>query len=513
MITSRRLANLLPAVVLTMVLAGCTSVADRTEVYAQPEEVGLSGAALQSLGDRVADWTAEGEIVGAEVLIIKDGKVAFHEAIGWKDREHGRSLQRNSIFRIRSMTKPLLGTAVLMLMEEGKLSLDDAAAKYLPSFDTERSRAITIRGLLTHTSGLGDHGEDDIGFGLPHHSDKYKTLRDLVDDIGEIGISRTPGTFYYSDSGSSTLGAIVMEVSGMPVERFIETRILTPLRMTDTHTLFTPDAPWADRMNSTYRWSKEDCAFERYWNPEMEQRYRYFRASGGLYSTTRDYARFLTMWMNKGRYGDVRLLSEATVEAALRPFGDRGDERGYGMHWTIRNEQMEDGLPAMFGHGGSDGTMAWAFPALDAVVLYFTQSRDRSERERFLSILSQVQPFSEYTTSRWNTEVIVGWERVRAGTAPLAEVAPELLQRYAGSYVHEDYEDEVFIENGTLFYGISDPQSVTVPLHPLSRTTFIGGDRCGMVVRITFLPDEGGTVNRYRNEGRDGWEGIFEKRR
>ncbi len=475
--------------------------------YALPEDVGLSDSALRSLGHEVAGWVAEGEIIGAEVLIIKDGKAAFHEAIGWNDRERKTPLQRNSIYRMRSMTKPLVGTAVLMLMEEGEFSLDAAVATILPSFDTERARSITIRELLTHTSGLGNHGEDDIG--LPRDADEYETLRTLVDDVGRIGILRTPGRFYYSDSGSATLGAIVAEVAGMPVEEFIEARILVPLRMVDTHTRFTTDAPWATRMNNTYRWSDRECAFSQYWNPTMEQGYRYFRASGGLYSTTMDYARFMSMWMNKGRYGDVRLLSEATVKAALRPIGDRGDGRRYGMHWTIRNGRMEDDLPAMFGHGGSDGTMAFAFPALDSVVLYFTQSRNRSARDRFLFALGRMQPFNEYATSRWNTEVAAAWERLQARTAPLAEVAPELLQRYVGSYVHEDEVGKVFADGDTLFYvvpGVSAP----VPLQPLSETSFMAG-HCGLVFRVTFLVGSDGMVGRHHIETRNGWEGVLER--
>lgn len=482
--------------------------------YSEPEEVGLSGAALRSLGDRIAEWVAEGEIVGAEVLIIKDGRAVFHEAIGWNDVERDMPLRRNSIFRMRSMTKPLLGTAVLMLVEEGKLALDDVAAKYLPSFDTDRSRAITTRGLLTHTSGLDDHGSGDIG--LPQRPDEYESLRVLVDDIGGIGSTGTPGEFDYSDSGSATLGAIVAEVSGMPVERFIETRILEPLRMADTHTRFTPDASWADRMNSTYRWSREACAFEQYWNPDMEQRFRYFRASGGLYSTVMDYARFMTMWMNKGRYGDVRLLSEATVEAALHPASDRGDGRRYGMHWTVRDTQPVDGLPAVFGHGGSDGTAAYAFPALDAIALYFTQSRFRSYREAFTFHLGQIPPFAEHSFSRWNAEIEAEWRSLQGRTsdAGFVEIPHGQLERFAGSYVLGDSPpQQVIVRGDTLLFARSGDVS-PAPLLPLSPTTFIGSHECdGLVFRITFLPAEDGTVDRYRIETPEGWDAIFERHR
>lgn len=158
--------------------------------------------------------------------------------------------------------------------------------------------------------------------------------------------------------------------------------------------------------------------------------------------------------------------------------------------------------------------MAYAFPAVDAVVLYFTQSRYRSSRDRFRFHLGQLRSFPEYIQS-WNGEIAAEWERVQArpSDAGLVRIPIEQLERYAGSYVHDDYEDEVFVKGDTLFYVIPD-ESATVPLHPLSRTSFIAGHSCsGLVFRITFLPGEDGTVNRFHLESRDGWEGIFERRR
>lgn len=121
--------------------------------YARPEDVGLSSCKIESLADRVYKWVKQGKIVGAEVVVIKNGKIVLHEASGWSDRERRIPLERNSIYRIRSMTKPFIGTAVLMLAEGGRLSLDDTVATYIRSFNNDRSRDITIRQLLTHTAG------------------------------------------------------------------------------------------------------------------------------------------------------------------------------------------------------------------------------------------------------------------------------------------------------------------------------------------------------------------------
>jgi CubicO group peptidase (beta-lactamase class C family) len=391
--------------------------------YAEPEEVGLSSRDLQQLADSVARRVSAGELVGAEILVIKAGRTVLHEAIGWSDRDRGIPLQRNSIYRIRSMTKPFVGTAVLMLAEEGKLGLDDHVADYLPSFDNGRSRSITIRELLTHTSGLRDHGFLDIG--LPRRPDEYDALRALVDDIGEIGPLEPRGSFHYSDSGSATLAALVGEIAVVSVEDFIATRILDPLGLTDTHTRFAPGVPWAGRMNSTYRWAEEEAGFERYWDNTMEQHFRYFEGSGGLYSTVTDYATFLTMWMNRGRYGDRRLLSEGAVEAALRPLA--GGQ--YGMHWGVPRTPIIAGMPLMFGHGGSDGTLAIALPALDAIVLYFTQSRGPGVREPFRFHLSRLPGFEGHVASSRIGMLVAD------GDVPAVALSAGERSRYPATYV------------------------------------------------------------------------------
>ncbi len=427
-------------------------------------------------------------------------------------------MERNSIFRMRSMTKPLVGTAVLMLMEAGALDLDDAVADYLPSFDTDKAGSITIRELLKHTSGLGDHGREDIGLG--QRPAAYTSLRALVDEIGEIGPLVPSGTFNYSDSGSSTLGAIVTEVSGMPVEQFIEKQILEPLGMADTYTRFAPDAAWAGRMNSTYQRSREICGFERYWDPTMAQQFPYFRASGGLYSTAMDYARFMTMWMNKGRYGDTRLLSEETIETALYPYSDEGDGRHYGMHWAISNMQMSNGLPALFGHGGSDGTLAYAAPELDAIVLFFTQSRGNLTRDHFLSELGQISPFDAYVVSRWNREIEAQWKELSgqaAGTESAgvrsAVMPAEQLERYAGTYVRLGAEHVMVVEGEALRSTFPRTAEGSLLL-PVSQSTFLTQDPCsGIVFRFTFETGADGAVDGYLIESNAGRSVAFEKQR
>lgn len=334
---------------------------------ATSEEVGLSQTVLDQLADSVAAWVAAGEVVGAEVLIAKDGRIAFHEAFGWADRDAHRPLQTGALFNVASMTKPVVGTAVLMLAEEGALSLDDPVARYLPSFDHAASRGITVRHLLTHTAGFDWWGP----FALRAEVAEQPGLRAAVDSAGAAGPQFPVGERYaYSNMSTMALTALVAEVSGMPAERFLHERIFEPLGMADTHPTYSPEDPWADRALPIYCWDGEAARFEVCWDPAESPRVPFFRGSGGLRTTAADYLRFVALWLNKGRLGEVRLLSEATVEEALRTHAGRV----YGYHWQVPESPVTDGLPALFGHSGADGTAAAAFPADDTIVLYFTQS-------------------------------------------------------------------------------------------------------------------------------------------
>jgi CubicO group peptidase (beta-lactamase class C family) len=496
-----------------LALVAMTSSVGATEEDSKQPTTQVREEALQALGEELAGWVANGDPVGAELLVIQYGKKVFHEVYGWSDREEDRPLERNSIYRIRSMTKPLLGTAVLMLVEDGRLALDDSVAKYLPSFDNDRSRVITIRQLLTHTSGLGDHGFGDIGLDRAPH--EYQDLRALADAIGQIGPSETQGEFLYSDSGSATLGALVAEVSGVPLERFIEQRILKPLGMNDTRTRFEPSAPWADRMNSTYRMSRDACELEKYWDRTNEQRFPYFRASGGLYSTVVDYARFLALWMNRGAMGDVILLSQDTVETALEPHGNRGDGRDYGMHWTIRSTDDADGLPAAFGHGGSDGTLAVAFPGVDAMVFFFTQSRGSRSRQRFMEELSLVDPFSGILPgSPRNEEIRKQWAALQKSTTDLSnatDASGAFLDQFTGKYRHGNLEHQIKIQGDSLSLEFATrPQQVQ--LLRAEDDVFLGRHTClHLTFRVTFEPDNEGGISGYRFEAADGFEADFTK--
>ncbi|NNK48578.1 MAG: beta-lactamase family protein [Gemmatimonadetes bacterium] len=337
------------------------------------EDVGVSSDAIWLFKERLYSRMVARHMVGAEILVLVGGQIVLHQAMGWADRDELVPMARNSIFRLASMTKPLAGTAVLMLVEEGRLGLDEPVGRYLDSFRFDAAGRITIRHLLIHRSGFVQGGEP------PGYSDQA-TLIDAANLAGEQGPTYEPGErFIYSDLNSDALGAVVATITGEPVDRFIRRRILSPLGMSDTHTAFSPSVGWADRVPSSYRsWS--GTSWERWWNPNRPHESRWFSPAGDLFGSAFDWARFLQAWVDLGEYGDGRLLEAAAVlEALADPVAADtlpARSRWYGMHWEVYSRpESPGGLPA-FGHRGATGTLGMAIPGRDAVVVFLTNSNE-----------------------------------------------------------------------------------------------------------------------------------------
>jgi CubicO group peptidase (beta-lactamase class C family) len=344
----------------------------------ESENVDLSPDTLKKFTDQIETWQAEEKIVGAVLMVIKSRKTVLHEAYGWRDREEKLPMEKDTICRLRSMTKPFVGTSILLLSEGGKLDIKDEVAKHVPFFRNDKCREITIEHLLSHTGGFTQPGYP-LGAGF------YPDLMSLVKQIGISGPKYKPGErYFYSDAGSSTLAYTVSIVSGIPVEDFIQTQILDKLGMVDTFCNLTLDDPRRPRVSCTYSQSRGN--WNKYWDNSQPQVVRYFRGSGGMYSTTEDYARFLAMWMDKGQADTIRLLKPENVEKALEPSPlSRSGDAGYGYQWEIYRESE-----GIFGHRGSDGTLAIAAPKDDLIFLYFTQSRGNQTTGQMLSLFFEV---------------------------------------------------------------------------------------------------------------------------
>jgi CubicO group peptidase (beta-lactamase class C family) len=384
--------------------------------YARPEEVGLSSEKLERLGDEIVSWVAAGELVGAELLIVKDGRAVFHEAYGWSDREERKPVKRNSIWSIKSMSKPFTAMAVLMLAEEGKLSLDDRVSRYIPGF--AGYPGTTIHHLLSHTSGY----REEVGDPAPIH----ESFRHWVEDWAAKTPTGTLGEFWYTDFGFAAAGYIVEAVSGLPIGRFTEERIVAPLRLEDTGTNFSDDLAWRARLNPFY-WFQEDRYELRH--PASRPAWRFYPAAWGMFSTAMDYAQFLGLWMNGGEWRGTRLLSEETVDTALRPHGKIDDETAYGYGWFLADVPGEE--RRQFDHGGGDGTRAIAVPADDAMVLYMTHSRGGAHGAAFWNRLYMAGLFAhpglglEMNNMVWAEELDV----------MEVELSTRARARYVGTYL------------------------------------------------------------------------------
>lgn len=372
------------------------SAAQRAHVFptARAEDVGMSSGKLGEAVGTVKKWVADERIIGAVMLVIREGKLVLYEAAGWSDRERKIPMRTDHIVSMRSMTKPLVGTAALMLREEGKLQLDDKVSQYLQSFDNPKSRDITLFQLLTHTSGI--KGDIYVATG----GTQYKTLREAVDDVGAKGPEFPPGTdYFYSDPGTSTVGALIAERSGMPAEDFIRTRILEPLGMKDSFLVDDPASPLRARVAAAYQRAPDRGPWQRYWDNTMPPIVPFFRASGGLYSTAMDYARFMAAMLGGGQLDGVKLLSPESVALATQPHADyvfsserRAElDRFYGFNWEVRTDKYRTVeapfSSGIFSHSGSDGTNAWADPTRSLIIVWITQSRGNDTRLEFIRLV------------------------------------------------------------------------------------------------------------------------------
>jgi len=400
---------------------------------APPDRVELSTETLELLASHIQEFVDRDDIVGAEVHVIKDRRTVLHRAFGHADREEDRRMEVNSIHCVRSMTKPLVGTAIQMLIDEGRLELDTKVSDLLPAFDTSKMKDVTIEILLTHTSGLPFST-------LTKALTDYADLEDVANEAAATGPTFRPGAgFQYSDAGADTLGAVVEHLSGMTAGQFIQDRILGPLDMSESITLLEEDDPRARRIPSAY--SGGPGQWSRHWRPRVDPPiFPLFLTSQSLYSTTTDYARFLAHWIDSARANESALISEAAVSRALSPGevvegidpGFPGLEVTYGHLWMLYHSEAEARLdPVIFGHNGSDGTYAWAWPELDLIVLFFTQSRG-SKAGMFLERELQTLLIDQ------------DGEAYRARLAAEAEAAKE-LERFAGLYWDQDVAGSYYV--------------------------------------------------------------------
>ena len=360
---------------------------------ARAEEQGFSSAKLARIDSLLAGLVRDGRIPGAVVLITRNGKAVMYKAWGYRNIDTKEPLQRTDIFRIASQSKAITSTAIMMLWEEGKFGLDDPISRYIPEFREAKvlktfnaadstyvaepaKTQPTIRQLLTHTSGVdyaaigtanfrAIYGKAGIPSGIGNSDAK---ICDKMRVLGSQPLRHEPGGDFTYALGLDVLGCLVEVVSGMPFDEFLRKRLFDPLGMKDTWFYLPKDRQ--ARMVTLHAGVegksvvRKDRIFDNV-DPEYPKAAgTYFSGGAGLSSTVEDYARFLQMYLNKGEWNGVRLLSPKTVEMVLT---DQWAKPGYNIGLvfgleTPANDHQSPRSLGSFSWGGAFSTSYWADP-------------------------------------------------------------------------------------------------------------------------------------------------------
>jgi CubicO group peptidase (beta-lactamase class C family) len=366
----------------------------------KPEDVGLSSERLQRVNDVVKSYIDSGQISGAVTMVSRKGHIAHFEAQGLMDIEHKTPMRKDAIFRMASMSKPVTGVAILMLMEEGKLRLTDPVSRFIPEFKNPKvaivkassggargavtagqpppapeiytvpaERELTIRDLMTHTNGLETGGAGSREGGRMSPRDTKSNLAAYVPTLGAVPLDFQPGTKwqYSALAGIETLGRIVEITSGMTFDQFLQKRIFEPLGMKDT--AFYPSDDRMARVVTLYE-RRGGGPLTRIDTPGWLATKTLFSGGGGLWSTPEDYMQFAQMLVNSGQLNGKRLLSPRTVDLmSSNHVGDLYSGIGQqlkGMGFGLTVEVVLDGVAAnrresngSFGWDGAFGTHFW----------------------------------------------------------------------------------------------------------------------------------------------------------
>jgi len=361
------------------------------QVWAAPP-AGMDPERLARIPARMKQFVERGSVAGTVTLVARHGTVASLEATGYQDLEKKIPMRTDSIFQIMSMTKPVTAIGIMLLVEEGRLGLNDPVERHLPEFrgqwvidskpdDKTRilkrsPRPITVRDLLTHTSGMAGvppEGMKELLFKLD------RSLADAVLVYSQQPLEFDPGKKWsYSNTGIATLGRIIEVISGMPYEKFLESRIFQPLGMKDTF-IFPPEDK-KPRIAMVYKLEggklKPATVETLAGDPWIYRKgAKYSMPEGGLYSTASDLAALYQTMLNGGSSKGFRLLSKASVESMTTVH--TGDLRpAYGLGWAVTQDpgsQLTLTSPGSFGHGGAFGTYGWIDPKKDLVGVFLIQ--------------------------------------------------------------------------------------------------------------------------------------------
>ena len=372
----------------------------------RPEDVGFSTERLARLTKITQEHVEAGRLPGAVILIARQGKIAYFESFGHRDRDRGLAMTPDALFRIYSMTKPITSVAAMMLQEEGRFQVYDPVSRYLPelaklkvgSEGADAPREITIQDLLRHTSGFtyGNRGETPVHrmYRDAKIGSRDDTNAELVTKLGKLPLLYAPETRFEYGVSTDVLGRLVEVVSGKSLGQVFEERIFQPLGMRDTGFYVTPD-----------KLARAAQPWQRPGGPPMTPRFdvavkpRYESGGGGLVGSTEDYLRFSLMLLNGGEWNGVRLLGKKTVEFMTAdhlgsiPVATPG--LGFGLGFQVRRDAGIAGIAGSvgeYGWAGNAGTLFWIDPKEQLIALYMIQVGDAERvalRNQFRSLVEQ----------------------------------------------------------------------------------------------------------------------------
>lgn len=380
----------------------------------KPEEVGLSSPRLQRITDHWERYIDAGKLAGTLTLVARHGKVAYFEALGHLEIERKRPVTHDAVFRIYSMTKPITTVGLMMLWEQGLFQLDDAVQRFIPSWRDQRvfvsgnhpvwkttpvERAMTIRDLLTHTSGLTygfmERTNVDAAYrklGVADRARAGYALRDMVEQLATLPLEFSPGTRWNYSVSTDVIGYLIEVLSGRRLDAYLREHVLQPLGMPDTAFVITD----AQRARFAANYERQADGTLKLIDDPAQSVYRecsFFSGGGGLVSTARDYFRFTSMMLNKGELDGIRLLGRKTVELMTTNHLPGGQDLtnlaqagmftetayggvGFGLGFSVMQSPARaqiSGTPGEFAWGGAASTAFWIDPGEEMIVIFMTQ--------------------------------------------------------------------------------------------------------------------------------------------
>ena len=393
---------------------------------AAPETVGLSPERVALIDQMCVQAIKDENLPGMVTLLARNGKIVLWKAYGMANSEEGRKMKRDDIFRIASQSKAITATAVMMLWEEGKISLDDPISKYIPEFRNQQvlktfqysdttwtgesvKSEIKIRNLLSHTSG--------IGYGIIDGDERFRmiykkagvtdlfttekiTIAESVKKLARLPLHHNPGEKFTYSEGLDVMGYLIEVVSGMPFDEFLKSHIFDPLGMNDTR--FYQPAEKAGRLVAVQQ--KKNGKWEKYPTTFYDTDYpvkgakTFFSGGAGLSSTAKDYATLLQMYLNGGEYNGVRILSRTTVETILsNQIGNvlyENSEKEFGLAFSILTQtgHAKGGL-------GSVGTFEWGG--------YFNTQYFADPKEKIIGIIMKQTQGNVKDETGWKFKQLV----------------------------------------------------------------------------------------------------------